>query len=144
MAKGRKVQGGRILSHGTVCVSRGFCNVVQSGLRACVLSMVHEGHLGIVKVKQRCCDLVWWPGIYHDIETLVSVCAACLLSGKTGRSAQPPPAASRMASPPLDICCEIHGHTVPHHQRFLVVAYELSGQKCFLSELSQHRPSWTS
>uniref|UniRef100_A0A674DZP4 Gypsy retrotransposon integrase-like protein 1 n=1 Tax=Salmo trutta TaxID=8032 RepID=A0A674DZP4_SALTR len=113
-----------------VCVSRGFCTVVPSGLRARVLSMAHEGHLGIVKVKQRCRDLVWWPGIDHDIEALVRDCAACLLSGKTGQSAPPPLQPLAWPSRPwehiqLDICGEIHGHAVPHHQRFLVVVYDL-------------------
>ena len=50
------------------CVARGLCAVVPSVLRAHVLDMAHEGHLGIVRLKQRCRDLVWWPGI--DIETL--------------------------------------------------------------------------
>eukprot|EP00063_Salmo_salar_P068290 XP_014043125.1 PREDICTED: uncharacterized protein K02A2.6-like [Salmo salar] len=92
--------------------------------------MAHEGHLGIVKVKQRCRDLVWWPGIDHDIEALVRDCAACLLSGKTGQSALPPLQPLAWPSRPwehiqLDICGEIHGHAVPHHQRFLVVVYDL-------------------
>jgi len=30
-----------------VCVSRGLCTVVPGGLRTRVLSMAHEGHLGI-------------------------------------------------------------------------------------------------
>ncbi|KAJ8375497.1 hypothetical protein SKAU_G00060770 [Synaphobranchus kaupii] len=40
--------------------------------------MAHEGHLGIVKVKQRCRDLVWWPAIDRDIEAMVRGCTACL------------------------------------------------------------------
>ena len=92
--------------------------------------MAHEGHLGIVRVKQRCRDLVWWPGIDCDIETMVKDYEPCLLSGKCG----PPPATPLQPilwpSHPwehlqLDICGEIHGRGVPHHQRFLVVAYDL-------------------
>ena len=90
--------------------------------------MAHEGHLGIVKLKQRCRDLVWWPGIDRDIEALVKDCSACLVSGKTGHQAPPPLQPLAWPSEPwdhlqLDICGEIHG--VPHHQRFLVVAYDL-------------------
>ena len=33
------------------CVSRGLCTVIPSTLRARVLVMAHEGHLGVVKVK---------------------------------------------------------------------------------------------
>ncbi|KAK0135791.1 hypothetical protein N1851_028355 [Merluccius polli] len=65
------------------CIARGLCTVVPSALRARALAMAHEGHLGIVKLKQRCRDVVWWPGIDKEIETLVKDCTACLLSGKT-------------------------------------------------------------
>ena len=85
---------------GNVCVSRGLCTVVPVSLRARVLSMVHEGHLGIVKAKQRCRDLVWWPGIDRDIETLVRDCAPCLLSGKTGLQRQ-------------HLCNQSHGRPAP-------------------------------
>lgn len=112
------------------CVSRGLCTVIPSALRARVLSMAHEGHLGIVKLKQRCRELVWWPAIDRDVEDLVRDCAACLLSGKTGPPASPPLQPLPWPSRPwehvqLDICGEIHGRGVPHHQRFLVVVYDL-------------------
>ncbi|KAJ8332536.1 hypothetical protein SKAU_G00423250 [Synaphobranchus kaupii] len=63
---------------GDVCVARGLRTVVPSCLRARILLMAHEGHLGIVKVKQRCRDLVWWPAIDRDIEAMVRDCTACL------------------------------------------------------------------
>ncbi|XDV43040.1 hypothetical protein PO909_011592 [Leuciscus waleckii] len=114
-----------------VCVSRGLCTVVPG--RASVLSMAHEGHLGIVKLKQRCRDLVWWPGIDHDIEGLVRDCEPCLLSGKTGVPAPTPLQPVPWPSHPwehlqVDICREIHDHRVPHHQRFLVVVYDLHSE----------------
>ena len=112
------------------CVSRGLCTVIPNTLRARVLSMSHEGHLGIVKLKQRCRELVWWPAIDRDIEHLVQDCSACLLSGKTGPPSPPPLQPLPWPSRPwehvqLDICGEIHGRGVPHHQRFLVVMYDL-------------------
>ena len=112
------------------CVSRGLCTVIPVTLRARVLSMAHEGHLGIVKLKQRCRELVWWPAIDRDIEHLVKDCSACLLSGKTGPPSTPPLQPLPWPSRPwehvqLDICGEIHGRGVPHHQRFLVVVYDL-------------------
>ena len=110
-----------------VCVARGLRTFVPIDLRARVLSMAHEGHLGIVKVKQRCRDLVWWPGIDRDIETMVKECTACLVSGKTGPPLPPPLQPLQWPHAPwehmqLDICGELHG--VPHHQRFLLVAYD--------------------
>ncbi|KAG1960305.1 retrotransposable element [Pimephales promelas] len=115
---------------GDVCVSRGLCTVVPGSLRARVLSMAHEGHLGIVKLKQRCRDLIWWPGIDCDIIALVKDCVPCLLSGKSGPPVptplQPVPWPSRpWEHLQLDICGEIHGRGIPHHQRFLVVLYDL-------------------
>lgn len=111
------------------CVARGLCAVIPSSLQARVLAMAHEGHLGIVKLKQRCRDTVWWPGIDREIEDMVKDCTACLVSGKT-RAPAPPPPMQPLAWPSkpwehlqLDVCGELHG--VPHHQRFLVVLYDL-------------------
>ncbi|KAJ8346671.1 hypothetical protein SKAU_G00280720 [Synaphobranchus kaupii] len=97
-------------------------------LRPCILAMAHEGHLGIVKVKQRCRDLVWWPGLDRDIETMVKDCTACLVSGKTGPPPSPPLQPLQWPPAPwkhiqVDICGEFHG--IPQHQRFLIVAYDL-------------------
>ena len=71
---------------------------------------------------------MWGPGIDLEIEALVKDCAACLVSGKTGHQAPPLMQPLTWPAEPwehlqLDICGEIHG--VPHHQRFLVVAYNL-------------------
>ena len=101
--------------------------MVPSVLQAGVLAMAHEGHSGIVRLKQRCRDLVWWPGIDRDIETQVRDCTACLLSGKTRAPAPPAPMQPLdWPSQPwehLQICGELKG--VPHHQRFLVLTYDL-------------------
>lgn len=111
------------------CVARGLCTVVPSVVRARVLAIAHKGHLGIIRLKQRCRDLVWWPGIDRDIEILVKDCTACLLSGKTRAPAPPPPMQPLdWPSQPwkhlqLDICGELHG--IPHHQWFLVVTSDL-------------------
>ncbi|KAL0161729.1 hypothetical protein M9458_045454, partial [Cirrhinus mrigala] len=110
------------------CVARGLCTVIPEPLCARVLKMAHEGHLGIVKLKQRCRERVWWPGINSEIELLVKDCPACLVSGKMGN--RRPPLFQPLTWPThpwqhlqLDICGEIHG--VPHNQRYLVVAYDL-------------------
>lgn len=50
--------------------------------------MAHEGHLGMVRMKQRCREVVWRPGM-EDIEAMVKDCAACLVSTKTGPSPEP-------------------------------------------------------
>ena len=111
-----------------VCVARGPCTVVPSGLRARVLALAHDEHLGIVRVKQRCCKLMWWPRIDRDIETLVRECSACLVSGKTGGPTPPPLQSLDWPATPwehlqLDICGELHG--AQHNQCFLIVIYDL-------------------
>ncbi|XP_019737023.1 uncharacterized protein K02A2.6-like [Hippocampus comes] len=110
------------------CVARGLCTVIPSSLRPRILNMAHDGHLGIVRVKQRCRSLVWWPGIDRDIEVMVKDCTACLASGKTGPPPTPPLQPLQWPATPwshiqVDICGELHG--TPHHQRFLLVAYDL-------------------
>ncbi|KAL0148985.1 hypothetical protein M9458_055789 [Cirrhinus mrigala] len=79
------------------CVARGLCTVFPNTLHARVLAMAHEGHLGIVKLKQRCRERVWWPRIDKDIEALVKDCAACLLSAsRLAIAALGPPAAGHI------------------------------------------------
>lgn len=102
--------------------------MIPSVLRGRILAMVREGHLAVVRVKQRCRGLVWWPGINRDIETMIKDCTASLTSGKTGLI--PPPPLQPLAWPAaqwsriqVDICGELHG--IPNHQQFLLVAYDL-------------------
>lgn len=52
-------------------IATGLCTVVLTALRVWILDVVHEGHLGTVKVKQHCRGAVWWPVIDRDVETMV-------------------------------------------------------------------------
>uniref|UniRef100_A0A3B3DB63 Gypsy retrotransposon integrase-like protein 1 n=1 Tax=Oryzias melastigma TaxID=30732 RepID=A0A3B3DB63_ORYME len=113
---------------GTVCLARGHRTVVPETLRSRVLHMAHEGHLGVVKVKQRCRDTVWWPRIDSDVEELVRNCACCLLSGRTGQPATAPLNPAPWPSSPwehiqIDLCGELHG--APAHARYLLVVHDL-------------------
>ena len=42
-----------------------------------VLRGLHEGHLGISKMKARVRMCVWWPGMNSDIEKFVRRCQKC-------------------------------------------------------------------
>ena len=44
--------------------------VVPQALRKRVVSLVHEGHQGVVKTKERLLKKVWWPGMDRDAEKL--------------------------------------------------------------------------
>ena len=63
--------------------------VIPLSLRRQSLQLAHESHLGIVRMKQRCREVMWWPGLNKDIERHVRNCEPCIISGK---SIKPQPA----------------------------------------------------
>uniref|UniRef100_A0A3P9MQF2 Gypsy retrotransposon integrase-like protein 1 n=1 Tax=Oryzias latipes TaxID=8090 RepID=A0A3P9MQF2_ORYLA len=52
--------------------------IIPHSLRTDMLSRIHTGHLGIEKSKQRARDVLFWPGMGKQIETLVGSCSICL------------------------------------------------------------------
>lgn len=66
-------------------VLRGSRIVVPKNLQRRTLGNAHEGHPGIVKMKDRLRSKVWWPGIDKAAENGVKCCQACQ------RIAQPEP-----------------------------------------------------
>lgn len=63
--------------------------MTPKGLRT--ISIGHEGHLGVVSMKQRLHMKVWWPKLEKDVERFVKTCDACQL---VGRPDPPEPVAS--------------------------------------------------
>lgn len=74
---------------------RGFCLVVPVVLRHTIVTLAHEGHQGVVRTKQRLCDVYWpvpfpsetWEKLGVDVvspfETATMDCRfAITLSGK--------------------------------------------------------------
>ena len=51
--------------------------VVPASMRSQMLQLVHEGHLGIEKCKRRARDVLYWPNMNRDIQTLVQRCDVC-------------------------------------------------------------------
>lgn len=74
---------------------RSFCVVPPKVLRNRILQNAHEGHPGIVKMKGRLRQDVWWPGIDEEIARLVNACLECRIVG----SANPPLPMQRHALP---------------------------------------------
>nr|XP_042912826.1 uncharacterized protein K02A2.6-like [Parasteatoda tepidariorum] len=51
--------------------------VIPSSLRHEMLLLIHEGHFGIEKSKNRAREVMYWPGMSKDIELLVLKCEIC-------------------------------------------------------------------
>jgi len=51
--------------------------VVPRKLQDRVLKELHDGHLGIVKMKALSRSYVWWPGINSELEMLAKACEGC-------------------------------------------------------------------
>ena len=60
-------------------VLRGTRIVIPKQLRCQVLELAHEGHPGIVAMKQRLRTKVWWPGIDKEVERACKTCHGCQL-----------------------------------------------------------------
>ena len=58
-------------------VLRGTRIVVLRKLRPRVIELGHEGHQGILKMKQRLRTKVWWPGIDKEAEKFCKTCHGC-------------------------------------------------------------------
>ncbi|KAL1265233.1 hypothetical protein QQF64_003260 [Cirrhinus molitorella] len=57
---------------------RGTRLVIPASMRSSVLNKLHEGHLGLVKCRERARQSVWWPGLSHQLKEIVHNCRTCL------------------------------------------------------------------
>ncbi len=58
-------------------IYRGLRIVVPPSMRAQMLDIIHEVHLGIVKSKQRAREALYWPGMSSEVEQKVKDCTTC-------------------------------------------------------------------
>ena len=59
------------------CILLGTRVVIPSQGQASVLEQLHEGHIGINKMKTLGRSYVWWPNMDKDIEMTVKKCHSC-------------------------------------------------------------------
>ena len=80
--------------------------VIPVKLRNQVLTELHEGHVGIVKMKSLARSYIWWPKIEKDVEHLAKSCPGCQLQALMGM------ASHTLAENSCRFCW-----TVPYHCR---------------------------
>ena len=59
------------------CLLWGSRVVVPEKGREAVISLLHEGHPGITRMKRLARGYVWWPGMYRVLEFAVKMCTEC-------------------------------------------------------------------
>lgn len=65
------------LVHHQGCLLWGMRVIVPQSLRNRVMEELHDGHPGIVRMKEVARSYAWWPEIDADIERCVKLCDAC-------------------------------------------------------------------
>lgn len=67
-------------------ILRGPRVLVPLSLRNTLAHLAHEGHQGIVRTKQRLCELYWWPRMDAMVSDLIQSCTACQQNDKPART----------------------------------------------------------
>ncbi len=104
-----------------------FCQdklVIPSALQQRVLGLLHSGHPGIVRMRQKYKDSYFWPGGSKMVEDFVRTCPACSATGKNAKTQPVPVTAVTPPSRPWQkVAIDITGPfaTAPRHQRHVVV-----------------------
>ena len=101
-------------------VLRGTRIVILRRLIDDVLHLAHEGHQGIVNMKQRLRSKVWWPRMDNDAEKICRSCHGC-----QGVSQLSPPELMQKTEPPTgpwqDVSIDMIG-PLPTGENLLVIA----------------------
>ena len=112
-------------------ILRGTRIVMPSLLRDKVLELGHEGHPGIVVMKQRLRSKLWWPGMDRDIEKYCKTCYGCQLVTPNNR---PEPMIRRdlPEKPWQHLCADILGPLPSGENLFVVVDYYSRWKEIFI------------
>ena len=51
--------------------------VIPRNMRSEILQKLHTGHWGIERTRRRAREIVFWPGISQDIESMINKCDSC-------------------------------------------------------------------
>ncbi|MCG8113098.1 MAG: RNase H-like domain-containing protein [Candidatus Thiodiazotropha taylori] len=69
------------------CLMWGIRVIVPIKLRNKLLEELHNGHIGIVKMKELSRSYFWWPKLDSDIEQLARSCSGCQINQKAPKKA---------------------------------------------------------
>lgn len=62
------------------CLLWGHRVIPPAKLRKQMLTILHQGHLGVVKMKNLARNYFWWPSLDKDIESVTKNCPGCATS----------------------------------------------------------------
>ena len=100
-------------------VTRGTRIVLPQILRSEVLRLAHEGHQGIVKMKNRLRTKVWWPKKDHNAEQVCKSCHGCQVEGEFCAT-EPMQRVEPPSGPWQDVAIDVLG-PLPSRENLLVV-----------------------
>ena len=103
-------------------VLRGTRIILPKELRSRVLELAHEGHPGIVAMKQRLRSKVWWPGIDKDAERICKTCHGCQLVSQPLKP-EPMTRTEFPSAPWQDLAADLLGPLPSGDYIFVVVDY---------------------
>ena len=103
-------------------VLRGGRIVIPKALRNRVLTLAHEGHLGVVGTKQNLRTKVWWPRMEKDAERFCRSCPGCQLVSRTNPP-EPIKSTKLPSAPWEDIALDFLGPLPSGHSVLVVIDY---------------------
>ena len=68
------------------CLLWGSRVIIPRALRTVVAEEIHNGHLGVVRIKALARSFIWWPNLDRDLEDLAKRCERC--QSQKGRPAR--------------------------------------------------------
>ncbi|XP_013174911.1 PREDICTED: uncharacterized protein K02A2.6-like [Papilio xuthus] len=121
------------IDHG--CILYKYRLVIPQILQKRVLLEIHDGHLGIVKMKSIARNYVYWPALDKDIELIGNKCEAC----RSVRDA-PPRATLHPWEFPAAPWQRLHADFAQLHGKYYIIVVDAHRTQI---SVNTHGPQWT-